>query len=272
MSASIASSRGSSATSSRPWIVRAVGEIGPASARRTSSSTPCSNIALRALLDPPCQLVGRDVEADDQRRVPRLAAPEPVLARAQARPGLGQLERAHDAAAVVRVHGGRRGRIALGEQLVRRLGAELVVEALQPLARSRRGRRRQLEVGQCGAQVEPGAADDDGRPAGGEDLVHRRVGAAAGSRRPSLPRRGRGSRRAGRRTGWSGSAARGRPASRRRRRARPGSGARPPRRRRSCPRPSARRSRGRQPRSRARASSSSSSRTPASRRYPSTPP
>jgi hypothetical protein len=73
---------------------------------------------------------------------------------------------------------GRCGRIELGEQLVRRLRAELVVEALQPLARPRRGRRRQLEVGQGRAQIEPGAADDDGRPAGGQDLVDCRVGQA----------------------------------------------------------------------------------------------
>ena len=73
------------------------------------------------------------------------------------------------------MHGRRCRGVALGEQLVRCLGAELVVERLQPLARARRRRRRQLEVGQRGAQVEAGAADDDGRPAGGEDLVHRRV-------------------------------------------------------------------------------------------------
>jgi hypothetical protein len=36
----------------------------------------------RALLDPQRKLVGGDVEADDQRRAARLAAPEPVLARA----------------------------------------------------------------------------------------------------------------------------------------------------------------------------------------------
>ena len=120
--ASIACSRGSSATSLRPWIVRAVCEIGPASARRTSSSTPCSNMALVRSSIRRSSSSGGTLEPDDQRRVPRLAAPEPVLPGPQARAGLRELERAHDPPAVVRVHGGGRSRIALGEQLVRRSG------------------------------------------------------------------------------------------------------------------------------------------------------
>ena len=69
-----------------------------------------------------------------------------------------------------------RGRvgIARGEQLVRRLGAG-VVDRRPALALAGRRRRRELERGQRGPEVEPGAADDDRRAAAREDLVDRRV-------------------------------------------------------------------------------------------------
>ena len=97
--ASIASSRGSSAASARPITLRAVVDSGPASARRASSATPASNIA-RADADPSLELLRRNVEPDDERRVPRLVRPEPILcgrsdgrpprARAHGRPDAGR--------------------------------------------------------------------------------------------------------------------------------------------------------------------------------------
>jgi hypothetical protein len=73
------------------------------------------------------------------------------------------------------VHGcGRRG-VALGEQRVRALRPELRVERIGPLAQPRRRRRRQVEVDERRAQVEPRPADDDRQPPGRERLVDRRV-------------------------------------------------------------------------------------------------
>ena len=89
-----------------------------------------------------------------------------------------QTFRAHDAAAVVRVHARCGGRVALGEERVRALGAELVVGRLPPLPFAGSGRRGQLEVGERRAQVEPGAADHDRRPPRREDLVNGGVGEA----------------------------------------------------------------------------------------------
>ena len=91
-------------------ILPAVEDSGRRSTVRTSSSTPASNIATCAVVDPACQLRRRNVEPDDQRRVPGLVRPESVAA--QGVPGFGELERAHDASAVVRVHGGGRGWVA----------------------------------------------------------------------------------------------------------------------------------------------------------------
>ena len=129
----MASSGGRVAISSMPIVFRAVAEIGPSSARRTSSWTPALEHRPRALGDPLVEDCLRHVEADDDGRVPRLARPEPVARRCERRTGLGELEGADDAAAVVRVHrcGGRR--VDRGQALVRRLGAALVVERRPPL-------------------------------------------------------------------------------------------------------------------------------------------
>ena len=70
---------------------------------------------------------------------------------------------------------GRRGRVDLGQPGVRRRRSGLVVQAGRALTRSRLGRGRQRQVGERGAEVEAGAADDDRRSAGGEDLVDRSV-------------------------------------------------------------------------------------------------
>ena len=116
----------------------------------------------------------RDVEPDDHRRVARRVRPEPVGVGRERRPGLCELERTHDAAAVVRVHGGGRSRIELRQALVRRVRV-LVVEPRPALARARLRRRRQLELRERGPQVEARPADDDRRLALGEDLVDRGV-------------------------------------------------------------------------------------------------
>ena len=86
-----------------------------ASARRTSSSTPASNIACGALEDSPLELLARHVEAEEERRVARLAL-QSGSRRAERLADLRQLERADDAPAVVRVDALRCERVALGEQ------------------------------------------------------------------------------------------------------------------------------------------------------------
>ena len=62
-------------------------------------------------------------------------------------------------------------RRALREQRVQRLRAAALELGVPALAHARRRRRAQRELGQRGAQVEAGAADDDRRRAGGEQLV-----------------------------------------------------------------------------------------------------
>ena len=66
-------------------------------------------------------------------------------------------------------------RIALGQELVRALRPSLVVEALPALSLARLGRRRQVELGERGPEVEARPADDDRCSPGRQDLVDRRV-------------------------------------------------------------------------------------------------
>ena len=89
--------------------------------------------------------------------------------------GLGELERSHDSAAVVRVHGRGGSGVALGEQRVGGFGT-LVVEALPPLARAGRGRRRHVQATQGSAEVQTRAADDHGCSTGRERSVDRGMG------------------------------------------------------------------------------------------------
>ena len=115
-----ASSRGSSPTSRRPMILRAVVESGRARARRTSSSTPASNIArVRRTIrrsssvggtSSPTIVVGWRV-SPAQSRSPRRRMPR-----------LGELERPHDPPPVVRVHGRRSLGVASARTRVRVLG------------------------------------------------------------------------------------------------------------------------------------------------------
>ena len=148
-----------------PMILRAVAESGRARARRTSSSTPASNIARVRASIRRVELVRRDVEPDDRRRLAGVAGPEPVAAQRMA--DLGELERAHDAPPVVRVHGRGRLGVEVGQERVRALGAPRR-RRTPALAGAGHGRRRNLELGERGPEVQAGAADHDGRPAGGE--------------------------------------------------------------------------------------------------------
>ena len=154
-------------------IFRAVADNGCASARRTSSSTPASNIArVRASIRASSSSAGTSRPTISVGS--RVSTAQSAVA-AERVAGFGELERADDPAAVVRVHRGRRLGIALGEERVRRLGALLVVDALPALARARLRRRRNVQLGERRAEVQAGAADDDRRPAGGERSVDRLV-------------------------------------------------------------------------------------------------
>ncbi len=117
--------------------------------------------------------------------MPPGAAEEPVSARYERPAGLGQLERADDTAAVVRMNAPRRLRVELTESGMRSFRAGLVVEPLPALACSRSRRRGQIELGQGRAEVEPCAADHEWTLALVEELVDRRVG-----ERRVLPDRG----------------------------------------------------------------------------------
>ena len=127
-------------------------------------------------LDPPIELLARYLEAEYLRRMAVAPAPQRVLDGRQRRPGFAQLERPHDPLAVVRMDAAGGCRIAIREQGMRRFRPFVFVEALPLLTRSLRGRRRQLEVGESGAEVEARPADDDGHQPPRQGAVDRRVG------------------------------------------------------------------------------------------------
>ena len=83
--------------------------------------------------DPPIELLLRDVEPEDQRRVARVVGPEPIALACSSR----ELEAADDAAAVVRVDGGSALGIELGELRVGLLRPLLVVEPFPALTLAR---------------------------------------------------------------------------------------------------------------------------------------
>src|SRR5205823_14957096 len=117
----------------------------------------------------------REVEADDDRRVARIRAPEPVAGSPERSPRVRELERAHDATLIVRMDGGGRGGIALGEQLVGAFCADGFVEALPVLALPGARRRWKLQRRKRSPQVEAGSTGHDRCPAGCQDLVDRLV-------------------------------------------------------------------------------------------------
>src|SRR5262249_22475702 len=109
-------------------------------------------------IDPAVELLARDVQPHDERRMACVLSPEPVAPEGM--PRLCQLESADHTTAVIRVNGGSRLRVELGEKSVRVLGALLVVDRVPALACTRCGCRGNREVGKRCAEVQPGAADD----------------------------------------------------------------------------------------------------------------
>ena len=103
---------------------------------------PCIEHRSCPLCDPAVELLLRDVEPEDERRVARVVGPEAIALACLSR----ELEAADDAPTVVRVDGCGRLGIELGESAVRAFGAFLVVELFQALAlaRLRCGWKRQV--------------------------------------------------------------------------------------------------------------------------------
>src|SRR5918993_1841057 len=127
----------------------------------------------RSGLDPRGELVTRQVEPDHERRMPVPLTPEPVRRRHERCPELCELQCPDNPAAVVRVNPGCCGGVPLSEGCMRPLGAEAVVQLLQPAARARGCRRRELEARERCTEIEAGAADDNRRLAGFDELVDR---------------------------------------------------------------------------------------------------
>ena len=92
------------------------------------------------------------------------------------RADLLELEGAHDAVAVGGVDGLRRPRRPLGQERVQGVRAATLELLVPALAHAGRRRWTQREVGEGGAQVEPGAADHDRRGALGQQRIDLRVG------------------------------------------------------------------------------------------------
>ena len=112
--------------------------------------------------DAPFELVFRDVEADQERRMPRLFTPELLVSGREGEPGLRELERPDNPAPVVRMDPRRRVRVEVGEGVMGRLRPEVVVALLPSLARAGRRSRRQVELDERRPKVEPATPDDDG--------------------------------------------------------------------------------------------------------------
>ena len=100
--------------------------------------------------------------------------------------GVEQLQRAHDALAVVRVDPLGRPRRAARELGVQRRRPAPLELGGPVLARALGRRRSQIELGERRAQVQAGAADDDRAPPGGQqpiDLGVRELGVLADAER-----------------------------------------------------------------------------------------
>ena len=113
--------------------------------------------------------------------MPGRARPQAIVVGHERRARLRELERAHEAPLVVRVDGLGCTRIECGEPRVRRSRIALDL-GQDPLPHARAGRRRHVQVGERGAEVEPRAAADDRGPGACDELVdrcvrQRRVGA-----------------------------------------------------------------------------------------------
>ena len=107
--------------------------------------------------------------------MPPGAAEQRVRERYERLSSLCELERPDDTTAVVRVDSRRGHRVELAESGVRSHRPGFVVEPLPTRAYAGRWRRRQLELGERGSEVQSGPSHDDRRPPGLEDVVDRRV-------------------------------------------------------------------------------------------------
>ena len=150
-----------SPSSSAPCV-----EIGPASARRTSSWTPAANIARVRSAIRCVEHVLRHVEADDDGRMPRLPGPQPVPRRRERRAASASSSARTTRRRSFAMHGGRGGGIDLSEPRMGGLRPALVVERRPPLPGARRRRRRQVELGERRPEIETRATNDHRRPAG----------------------------------------------------------------------------------------------------------
>ena len=171
-------------SSSNPSAWRADGEAPAASARRDLLRGARRDHRVDARVDPGVERVALHRQRDEQRREARLGGPE-LVAAGRLGAGVEQLQRAHDALRVGRRDGGGGVGVAGGELGVQR-GRALALER-RGVARARIGvgRRAEVELGERGAQVQPGAADHDRPPAGGDqrvDLGVRAAGEVAGGR------------------------------------------------------------------------------------------
>ena len=165
---------------------------------RTSSWTPASNIAsVRATMRRSSSSAWQ-LEAEDQRRVPRVGRPKPVLFRRERAAGRRELESADDPAPVVRMDAGGSLGVAVGKERVRALRTLGVVEGFPAVPLARRRRRWKVELGERRAQVEASPADDDRASSPARGPRRSRRGPAPRTRRRRL--RGRAPRC--RRAGW----------------------------------------------------------------------
>ena len=127
----------------------------------------------RPLRDAAIEVVPRHVQSDEERRESHHLTPELPLAWCQRRTRLGELQSTNDPTPVVWVDACRRVGVAFGEEIMHASGAELVIGALPALTRFGGRCRRQIEVDERRAQVEPRTAHDDRRHAVVECRVDR---------------------------------------------------------------------------------------------------
>ena len=168
-----ASSSGSVASSRRPSAFSAVADRSRG-ARPDLVHDASRDHLVGASLDPTQQLRRRDVEAENEGWSPHVRRPEAIGDGRERASLLGELECADDAAAVADVHGSRGGRIELAKPCVGSSGVG-VVETLEADSARRVGRRRDSQVGERGAQIQPRSSSDDSGAVRLDEGVDRRV-------------------------------------------------------------------------------------------------
>ena len=136
---------------------------------RTSSAAPARDHRVDAGVDARVQRLALHRQAGEQRRVAGVGGPQPAgaVGAAASRAGVEQLERADDAAGAS--VGRDRARRPRGSRRRARRAAPRRPRAAScarpALADAGSRRRAQVELGERGAQVQAGAADDDRRGA-----------------------------------------------------------------------------------------------------------